>query len=217
MQLTTIPDAKAPISKARAEQARRKKLQGIAGATFLAGAGQFLLSTTIAQSLYPAYNIRDQAVSELGVGPVALFWNASLFILGIAVISGAYLAYRSLGRRLTAGLAFALGIGSIGASLFPLDSAIGLHGLFALIAFAGGGLFALTSYRVVASRWMKLFSIVFGLYSLSALVLHTSEINLGLGGGGMERMIIFPIMVWLAAFSGYLLQTGPSELMREKK
>ena len=211
IELATKPNATSPMSKAKAEQSHRMKMQKIVGTSFLAGAAQYHKSPLIAQSLNPAYNIREQAVSELGVGSVALFWNTSLLLLGVMVIIGGYFAYHSLGRRLTAMLAFILGVGSMGAGLFPLDSPTGLHGLFALFAFAGGGLFALTSYRVVASKWMKLFSIFFGLYSLSALTLHASETNLGLGGGGMERMIIFPLVIWLIAFSGYLLNTGRSE------
>ena len=68
-------------------------------------------------------------------------------------------------------------------------------------------MFALTSYRVVASKGMKLFSIALELYSLAALFLHALEINLGLGGGGMERMIVFPLIIWLSTFAGYLLHT----------
>lgn len=198
-----------PVSKARIEKAQRRRFEAIAGASILVGAVQFFLLNTIAESLYQGYNVRDQALSELGVGQVSLMWNTSLFLVGVAVIIGGYFAYRALRRRLTLLLSSILGIGCIGAALIPLDSPIGIHGLFALLAFAGGGLFALTSYRVLASKEMEFFSIAVGLFSLAALFLHVFEINLGLGGGGMERMIVFPLIIWLSAFSGYMLHTAP--------
>ncbi|MDG6995136.1 MAG: DUF998 domain-containing protein [Nitrososphaerota archaeon] len=197
----------APLSKARAEQNKRRRFETIAGASFLAGAAEFLLLTTIAESLYPAYNVRDQALSELGVGHVALLWNASLFLLGVAVIFGGYFAHRSMASRLSATLSFILGIGFVGAAIFPLNSPTGIHGFFGLLAFASGGLFALTSYRVVGSKGMKLFSILFGVYSFISLVLLGFDVNLGLGVGGMERMIDLPLVIWLSAFGGYLLHT----------
>lgn len=201
------------VRRARTEQAQRRRFEAIAGSSFLAGAAQFFLLNSVAESLYQGYNVKDQALSELGVGQVALLWNASLFLIGVAVIVGGYFAYLSLSRRLTLVLSLVLGIGCMGAAIFPLDSPIHIHGLFALLAFAGGGLLALTSYRVIASKEMKIFSIVLGLYSLAALVLHALEINLGIGGGGMERMIVFPIIIWLSAFAGYLLHTKTEQLV----
>jgi hypothetical membrane protein len=204
-------------SKARTEQSQRRKLEALAGVSFVGGAVQFLLVNTVAESLYANYSVKNQALSELGVGQVAVLWNTSLFVIGIAVIIGGFFAYRSLGRRLTLALSLVLGIGCVGAALFPLDSAIGIHGLFALFAFAGGGLLALTSYRAVSSKEMKFFSIILGAFSVSALVLHAFEINLGLGGGGMERMIVFPLIIWLSAFGGYLLHTRNEYQMEIKR
>ena len=63
---------------------------------------------------------------------------------------------------------------------------------------------------------MQVFSTFFGLYSLSALALHFFELNLGLGGGGMKRMIVFPLIIWLAAYSGYLLHPSPRKLFQTK-
>jgi hypothetical protein len=38
-----------------------------------------------------------------------------------------------------------------------------------------------------------------------ALVLGALGFDLGLGAGGMERMIIYPIIIWGLAFGGYLM------------
>lgn len=140
------------IGFAGTERARRERFGVFAGAFFLGGAAQFFLLNTIAESLYQNYSVRDQALSELGVGQIAWIWNTSLFLIGLTVMFGGYFMYRSVGSRLTSILAFILVIGCVGASLVPMDSPIGIHGIFALLAFAGGGLFTLTSYRVIAGR-----------------------------------------------------------------
>jgi hypothetical protein len=31
-----------------------------------------------------------------------------------------------------------------------------------------------------------------------------------IGHGGTERMIVYPVMLWLVAFGGYLIAKGPS-------
>ena len=193
-----------PISKARMEQARRRKFMLISGTSFFAGATQFLLVNTIAESLYKGYSISNQPLSDLGVGPVAPLWNSSLFLVGLCVILGGYFAYRIFNSRLTMALAISLGIGSIGTSLFPIDSPTGLHGVFALIAFAGGGLFTLATFKVVIGKLMKVIAISLGTFSLLALALNASATSLGLGEG-MERMIVLPIVIWMVVFGGQLV------------
>ncbi len=42
------------------------------------------------------------------------------------------------------------------------------------------------------------------LVSLSAFVLFSSEIYLGIGRGGMERLISYPFTVWMIAFGLYM-------------
>jgi len=43
-------------------------------------------------------------------------------------------------------------------------------------------------------------ALVLGTVSLVALVLLAIKIYLGLGDGGMERMIAYPIILWIVAF-----------------
>jgi hypothetical protein len=40
--------------------------------------------------------------------------------------------------------------------------------------------------------------------SLTSSIAYDSNFYLGLGPGGMERMIVYPALVWLAGFSGHL-------------
>jgi hypothetical protein len=64
-------------------------------------------------------------------------------------------------------------------------------------------------------------SVILGLMSLGALALFAgglltsgifesieaqdSVFFLGIGPGGMERMIVYPALIWLAGFSGHLI------------
>jgi hypothetical protein len=48
-------------------------------------------------------------------------------------------------------------------------------------------------------------SILLGVGSLVALGLYGSKVYLGLGGGGMERMIAYPVLAWGIGFGGALL------------
>jgi hypothetical protein len=41
--------------------------------------------------------------------------------------------------------------------------------------------------------------------SLTSNVAYDGIFFLGLGAGGMERMIVYPALMWLAGFGGYLV------------
>jgi hypothetical protein len=41
--------------------------------------------------------------------------------------------------------------------------------------------------------------------SLTSSIAYDSNFYLGLGPGGMERMIVYPALMWLAGFAGHLV------------
>jgi hypothetical protein len=49
------------------------------------------------------------------------------------------------------------------------------------------------------------FSVILGVVMLLALVLFASGTFLGLGKGGMERMIAYPALLWAIGFGGHLI------------
>jgi len=59
-------------------------------------------------------------------------------------------------------------------------------------------------------------SVILGLMTLGALSLFLGGIYLGLGRGGMERMIAYPVLMWGAGFGGYLM-AYPEERRIEQK
>jgi hypothetical protein len=78
-----------------------------------------------------------------------------------------------------------------------------IHSTASLLVFLFGSLSAIYSFRVMKLPF-SLISLFLGVMSLFALVLFASQQYLGLGVGGMERMIVYPILMWTIGFSGYL-------------
>jgi hypothetical protein len=58
--------------------------------------------------------------------------------------------------------------------------------------------------------------VLLGLATLVAMVLFASNTYLGLGAGGMERMIVYPVLLWSIGLGGHMMaieekpQTGVS-------
>lgn len=180
----------------------------LAPALLLFGATQFLLLLVAAEALYPGYSVATHAISDLGVGETAIIFNSSIVLFGAASFAAAYLLRRRLGRLLPVCMAFA-GIGAICVGLFP--ETLGLpHYLSALTAFLFGGIAAIVSSQQVRMPFAFLF-ILLGMVTLLALGLEIANLTLGLGHGGMERMIAYPIIIWEIAFAGWL--AGKTEVM----
>ena len=64
------------------------------------------------------------------------------------------------------------------------------------------------SYKLQKSP-LSYLAVVLGLLSLISLALFGLGIYLGLGAGGMERMIAYPTLLWALGFGGHLI--GSSE------
>ena len=54
---------------------------------------------------------------------------------------------------------------------------------------------------------MSYFSVILGFATLVALVLYMAEEYVGLGAGGMERMIVLPVLLWAVGFGGHMMAT----------
>ncbi|HYM40149.1 MAG TPA: DUF998 domain-containing protein [Thermoplasmata archaeon] len=177
----------------------------LTGLLFLLGSVQFLLAMVIGEGSLPTYSVSKNAISDLGVGPTAALFNTSVLLLGLLTLGAAYFYHRTHGK-LWITIPFLLaGVGPIGVGLFP-ETTGAIHGIFALIAFLFGGLLAiLISTRVTVP--FRYVSILLGVVGLVALGLFVAQQYAGIGFGGMERMIAYPVLLWGVAFGGYLLST----------
>lgn len=160
----------------------------------------------LAEFVYPGYSVSRDVISKLGTGPAepkAVFVLA-LLLFGAMALAAALLLRRERVKSNVWLLVALSGIGAIGVAIFNMDDFSEVHAAFAVVAFLFGNLAAIFSYKLVRPPLSWLF-VLLGLIGLSALVLVGSEIYLGLGRGGMERMIFYPPMFWALGFGAYLL------------
>ncbi|MDS0222274.1 DUF998 domain-containing protein [Haloarcula sp. S1AR25-5A] len=184
--------------------------QQLAGVFFFALAAQFMTVIMLGAAMVPGYDFGAAAISDLGVFPeTALLFNVSLIVVGILNLLGGYFFYRTHGKRWLLAIFALAGIGAIGAGFFPLDTG-GLHGLAALLAFVFFNVQAIGSATRL-SGVMRVLSVLAGGLGLVFVVLmalgdggNTAAFG-PIGHGGTERMIVYPVMLWLVAFGGYLL------------
>jgi len=176
------------------------------GLWLLVGGLEMLFMVHLAEFLYSGYSTSQNYVSDLGVGPTPSRWifTAAIILFGLMALLTAALLRERFRKSLIWPLLSLSGIGAIGVGVFNEDYIPAVHALFALLAFLFGNLAVIYSCKMVRSPLSYLF-ILLGLIGLSALVLLGSSTYLGLGAGGMERMIFYPAMFWALGFGAYLL------------
>jgi len=184
-----------------------------AGYILALASGQFLVLLMLGESIAPGYSMHENAISDLGtIGETELMFNASLFVLGLLNFISGFVLYKVLDDKKLL-VVFALGgIGAMGAGLVPLDSPIGVHGLFALFAFVFLNVEAMVAGRLGRSPLDKI-SIALGILGIifvPVMILVDSgslDVSNSIGHGGVERMIAFPCLIWMILFGGYLLSS----------
>ncbi|MGC9209821.1 MAG: DUF998 domain-containing protein [Acidilobus sp.] len=182
----------------------------LAGSLVFAGVAQFTILLIVAEAIYPGYSVSHNYISDLGnyqlapSTPHAYIFNASIILMGLLLIAGGALLWgRGFVDRVLSAFVVLSGVGAAGVGVFPETSPYHLHVIFSLIVF----LFAsLASYPAALYRhggsvaWP-----ILGTIGLAALGLFIAHVYLGLGWGGMERMITYPNLVWATGFSASLM------------
>jgi len=178
----------------------------VAGTLLFVGCSQSIVGIMIAEARHPGYSISGNAISDLGVGPAALIFNSSIILLGLMILASSYFIQRAFRRPKFTSLLVFTAIGTTGVGIFPENLGI-IHLIVSLIAFLFGGLSAIAAYRLQKPP-LSYFSIIAGFITLLALVLFITGQFLGLGFGGMERMIVYPVLLWAIGFGGYLIASS---------
>jgi hypothetical membrane protein len=184
--------------------------KSLAGVLFFTSSAWFMTSLMIAEAIAPGYSMNTNSISDLGIiDQSSLLFNASIFVVGIMNIVGGYLYYQSHQRRLVLVMFAIAGIGAMGVGMFTLNTP-GFHGIFALIAFLFFNLQAIAVAGMLG--WpLKPISMILGLIGLIyVVVMFLSDSGIvdlfgPLGHGGTERMIVYPSIIWLTLFGGYLM------------
>jgi hypothetical membrane protein len=188
-----------------------------AGLALFIGAVQFGIGLILAEIYYPyppGYNVSTNYVSDLGATcttggsctiyqPTSDIFNGSIILLGLLIIVSAYFIQKSFAWKPATGLIALAGIGALGVGLFPETTGI-WHSIFSLIVFLFAGLSAIITFWLQKPP-LSYISIILGAVTLAALFLYVGNIYLGLGAGGMERMVVYPVLLWALGFGGHLM------------
>ncbi len=205
-----------------------------AAALWLVGAVQFILGMAITQWAWdyyrgsgtPVYSLTQNFISDLGAvycgeyagraicSPWHDVFNVSIVLLGVFLIVGVLLIPTAFPRRNSSRLGLALlvisGLGAIGVGLSPEDVNLKVHSLSALLAFLFGGLalIVLGFAMFRDTRWdgFRMFTMICGLVNLVALGLFIGKTWGPVGVGGMERLIVAPIVFWAIVVGIHLLR-----------
>jgi hypothetical membrane protein len=218
-QLSVSPPQPGPAAtpSAAAQQHRSRNCK-VAGVLLSLAGIAILMGFITAEALYPGvYTTHTNTVSHLGASeppnsvvlqPSAAIFDITMLVTGAMIVAGAWFAYRALRRKAVLIPTVLLGTGTLGVGAFPLTHPTP-HTLFAFTAFLAGGIAIVLSSRLTTAPFRYLWTTL-GAIALGATVLALDAFRgwapmAALGEGGLERWIVYPIVLWLVAFGSYLL------------
>jgi hypothetical membrane protein len=193
----------------------------IAGVLAAVASIEWIIGVFVAQAYYPNYSITQNALSDLGATchtstaytpnacliyqPSSIIFNTTLTLFGVLSIPAAYLVNRTLRKRPLSILLSLFGLGVLIDGVFAENVQLTIHALGGLVAFGAGALAAIAVYRLgeATPRSFQYFSAAIGIVSLAGalvlllLPLGTLE-NSFIGFGGVERITLYPLIVWEA-------------------
>lgn len=191
-----------------------------AGTFLFLGAGQFAFFVTLAEIYYPGYDVSAQAMSDLGatcndgvckfVQPSSNIFDVTTVLLGLALVFASYYLWKGSGSKSLPLFQLLTGAGALGIGVFNESYGV-VHVFFSAFAFFSAGIQALLVYKVAKAPY-SYFSVITGIVTLVAIVLYGTHVYLGLGQGGTERMIVYPVLIGGLAFGGYLMGLGDAYL-----
>jgi len=199
----------------------------LAGAVLSIGALQWFFGVMIAEGLHTGYNQalsqwipysnQIHYVSELGLGSTAPIFNISTIVLGLMVAFASYLLYLKNKNILFSSLLLICGVGAAGVGVFPTNIQP-IHGIFQVFALWFGAFSAILSFRKQEVP-LSYISAVLGIVSFVASIVffpylglgaNDTSTFLGLGKGVMERIVIYPLILWVFGY-GYHIAGKNSE------
>jgi hypothetical membrane protein len=199
---------------------------------WLIGAVQFIVAMAVVQLRWTTpYSLSKNVISDLGntgcgawpnatspyvCSPWHVVFDASIIALGLLTILGVLLIRSAFpdrtSRSIGLGLLALTGIGLIGVGLSPENVNLHVHSISALLAFAAGNvaLIVLGFAMFRDTRWdgYRSYTLFSGLIGAIALILFVAKFYADLGMGGMERLIVAPVLLWTMVVSIHLLRVA---------
>lgn len=208
------------ISMVDVNQIGNKQNLTLAGFLFFLAGSIILMGIITGEIFYPeelTYTTAQSMISDLGstvppnsiiTQPSATIFNWTMIISGILILVGNYFLFRHFHDKIAVILIGLLGLGILGVGVFP-GNITPQHPIFSLTTFVSGGLSAIYSFRLIKSP-LRYMVVLFGVICL--FFLFTSNMFMPLlGGGGVERWVAYPVVLWVLGFGGYLMGLGVLE------
>ncbi len=181
----------------------------------------FIVQFIVAKAWRTPYNLANNPISDLGntacgvyagrlvCSPLHALMNTSFIVLGFTMVVGSLLIYHEFlvkrGSATGFGFMSLAGIGTIIVGIFAENTISSLHAFGATLPFVLGNLALLIlGLSLDLPRNFRIYSVLSGIVALSAFILFSMSVYLGLGEGGMERIVAYPQTIWLIAFGIYM-------------
>jgi len=192
----------------------------LGGGLLLTAGATILLGIITAEALYTAPYTTKMEISDLGatdsgvvLHPSSYIFNATMLVTGAMILLGTYFTHQALHRRAVTIPTGVLGVGVLGVGVFP-GNIHPWHPIFAYAVFLAGGLAVLLSYKVTPQPLRAIFAVLGGV-SLAFTVAGVFLLEWGpfaaLELGGVERWMVYPVVLWLVGFGGFLAASRPDE------
>ena len=182
-----------------------------AGTLLFIGAVQCVLGILISEALYPGYSTSIQTISSLGIGPSAIIFNSSVFLIGILGLAATYFIYQEFKSNMFTALSAMTHNGTVGVGIFTeANTTFTIHVIFSVITYLFGGMAVIMAYKV-QKQPLSILSAILGVFSITAMVLLALQIYLGLGLGGMERMVAYPLLLWEVSLGTQLISQSSKQ------
>ena len=191
---------------------RTSRAERIGAVLIGVGTLQFIVAMGVVQAGYPGYSLLANYISDLGntaTSPWHDVFNVSIILLGLLAFVGILLLWsafpRSALRPVGLVLLLVASIAAILVGCFPENVNPPVHDLVSLLVFLPGGLaLALLSVGMRATTWwsaLRAPSLGLGLLTLLSLAYYapTQTSNTTFDPGLIERLIVFPILIWALA------------------
>jgi hypothetical membrane protein len=218
--LTAITRTTRPPAGGQPARAALTWHEPLSGVLLMVAGSAILLGIVTAEALYPApYSTHRNTVSDLAAmrpqnlirQPSAAIFNTTMIVTGLILIVAAYCLHRAVRRWLVAVPATLMGAGILGVGIFP-GTQMTAHQWLAMLAFTAGSVTVLLS-SVVLRGPLRYLSAVLGAVAMASLVVAVFFMDWApaarLGEGGVERLIAYPVVLWMVSFGAWLASGGP--------
>lgn len=190
---------------------------------YVAAVQYFVVQFVVASKWIGEHSWRTNLISDLGntecalyagrmvCSPANLLMNVSFVVQGVLMAVGSILVYRlftgNRSKKIGFGLMVLAGAGTVLVGVFPENTVPVLHGLGAIfgLLIANCSLLVLAYALSEMPRWLRIYTVVSGVFSIVCFVLFMTKVYAGLGAGGMERLVSYPHTIWMIVFGLYMV------------